>query len=336
MPKQSRHYEGLALAVDLFKFLQQEWVVLSLLAALGYAAIGYIDEWLLQRHSKDDAGLPDDAAGKLIMISGFFGFAVSGVFAVVSAFGGGLGSLWVSSDNLMHAVLAGAFEIVWLVPYFYALQRAGALNATPLFQSVPIFSLFFGFLVFSEYPPLSQIIGALIIAAGAFFLNFDFKMRKIDWLTICLMLASSSLISLEYFFFKGAALNVGFVASAFWSGIGMVLATAVIWSVWPPYRRQFSQYLKRADRFDLGIQIGNEGLNSASVLASQFAVTRGPTVMLVSAFNAFHPVFTLLIGWILARAGSKFHIAELEGGKGAHKAMAIALIAVGTVIVALW
>lgn len=317
-------------------FFQQQWVVLSLIAALGYASVGYIDEWLLHRHGIDEDGLPDDAAGKLIIISGLFGFAVSGVFALIAALSGEIADLWASKDSVALATVAGAFEILWLVPYFYAMQRTGALNATPLFQSVPVFSLLFGVLLFSEHPPVAQIIGAIIIAGGAFLLNFEFKNGKMDWKTICLMSAASSLISLEYFFFKDAALDVGFVTSAFWSGVGMVLAAGLIWSGWPPYRRQFSTYLVKADRYDFGVQIGNEGLNSVSVLASQFAVARGPSVMLVSAFNAFHPLFTLLIGWILARLGSKFHVVELQGRRVIQKVAAIALISTGTAIVALW
>jgi uncharacterized membrane protein len=324
------------LLADLIDFLQQSWVVLSLLAALGYASIGYIDEWLLRRHGENGEGLPDDAAGKLIIISGLFGFVVSSIFVVVAALTGDFYNLWATPDSFTPAIAAGAIEIIWLVPYFYAMQRAGALNATPLFQSVPVFSLLVGVLIFAEYPPATQIGGAIVIATGAFILNFDFSQRTTDWPTLGLMFLASALISLEYFLFKDAALDMGFVFSAFWSGVGMVLATAIIWLVWPPYRRQFKRYLSAADRLDLGVQFGNEGLNSASVLASQFAVTRGPSVMLVSAFNAFHPLFTLLIGWMLARFGSDYHSETLRGGRAMQKSVAIALIAAGTIVIALY
>lgn len=310
--------------------------MLSLLAALGYASIGYIDEWLLHRHGVGDDGLPADAAGKLIIISGLFGFVVSAFFALIGVLNGGLDLLQASTKSLALATLAGMFEIVWLIPYFYAMQRAGALNATPLFQSVPVFSLLFGALFFAEIPPLKQVIGAFVIATGAFVLNFNVRNWRVDWVTILLMFAASSMISFEYFFFKGAAIEVGFVTSAFCSGVGMVVATGLIWAGWPPYRKQFKRYLVRAGKFDLGVQVGNEGLNSASVLASQLAVVRGPSVMLVSAFNAFHPIFTLLIGWLLAKQGSKFHADEFQGGRSLQKSMAIALIAAGTAIVALW
>ncbi len=320
---------------ELAEFLQTPWVIMSLLAALGYASVGYIDEWLLRRHGKNGNGLKDDAAGKLIIISGLFGFVVSSVFLIFATVLGDFHTLWKGSWSITLAAGAGALEIIWLVPYFYAMQRAGALNATPLFQSIPVFSLLFGMLLFAEFPPAAQIGGAVLITVGAFLLNFDFKHRKIDWKTISLMLTSSALISLEYFLFKDAALQMGFVFSAFWSGVGMVSATVLIWTTWPPYRRQFRQYLMAVDRFDLGVQFTNEGINSASVLASQFAVTRGPTVMLVSAFNAFHPLFTLLIGGILSKFGSAYHAGELAGTRAAQKSLAIILIASGTATIAL-
>ena len=115
----------------------------------------------------------------------------------------------------------------------------------------------------------------------------------------------------------------------------MLLATFLIWVCWPPYRRQFAQYVRNANKTDLSVQLGNEGLNSVCVLATQLAVARGPSVMLVSAFSALHPVFTLTIGWILARSGSKFHTKELEGGRVSQKVVGIALIVGGSLIVAL-
>lgn len=115
----------------------------------------------------------------------------------------------------------------------------------------------------------------------------------------------------------------------------MFIAGGVIWLGWKPYRNQFITFIRTADRKAIALQFVNEGLNAISLLASQMAITLGPSVMLVSAFNAFHPVFTLLIGLGLAKLGSSSHQTALDGNKFIQKSVSIGLIAVGTAIVAL-
>ncbi len=317
-------------------FWTEQWVWLSLIAALGYAIVGFIDEWLLDKHQKiDDDGRKQDAAGKLVIISGIFGFVLSLVFAVVALFTGGIFQLMVSESSILLAFAAGALEVAWLIPYLYAMQRSGALSATPLFQTIPVFSLILGLTVFGEIPEGQHIIGALIIVTGSFLLNFKIRQFHADFATLALMALASGMISLEYFFFKDAATSDTFMAAAFWSGLGMLGMSAAVWVIWPPYRRQFEEYLSEATGRNIAIQFSNEGLNTASALASQLAIARGPSVMLVASLNAFHPVFTLVIGWILALTGSQVHRRELSGSDAYRKSIAIVMIALGTAVISL-
>jgi uncharacterized membrane protein len=262
----------------------------------------------------------------LVMISGLFGFVISAVFAAYSVAIDGGTSLRLEASYIGQALCAGMLEVVWLIPYFHGMQRSGTINAAPLFQTIPIFSLILGLVFFAEMPASIHLVGSLLIVAGALLLNTD--------LTIAQMLLASCIIALIYFLFKDVVLGGNFVAAAFWSGCGMLVMTGLIWLVTPAYREQFADFLRTARHKEIGVQFGNEALNSASVLASQFAVAKGPSVMLVTSFNAFHPIFTLAIGWCLAKAGSRKHFQALEGRKLTQKSAAIALIAAGTVFAA--
>jgi uncharacterized membrane protein len=316
-------------------FLTEPWVLLSFASALGYASIGFIDEWLLEAHGTDQNGEVVEATGKLVMISGLFGFVISAMFAAYAVVIDGGKLLRVDTNYIGQAVCAGMLEVVWLIPYFHGMQRSGTINAAPLFQTIPIFSLVLGLMFFAEIPAPIHLVGSLLIVAGAFLLNTDLESRRPDFLTIAQMLTASCIIALIYFLFKDVVLGGNFVAAAFWSGCGMLLMTGLIWLGSPAYRKQFADFLRTARRKEIGVQFGNEALNSASVLASQFAVAKGPSVMLVTSFNAFHPVFTLAIGWCLSKAGSKRHVQALEGTRLIQKSAAIVLIAVGTVFAAL-
>ncbi len=322
-------------------FLVQPWVLLSLGAAFGYAIVGFIDERFLSLHSEaakgegDGEGKKSGVIAKLVIISGLFGLALSAFFAGVAIETSGIEMLFVNRESVLFAMLSGALEVFWLVPYFVAMRRAGAIDATPLFQTVPVFAFLIGLTpFFNEVPTTLHIIGSAVLVLGSFILNMDFKRFRVDLVTILLMFLSSTIIALEYFLFKEATATGNFISSVFWSGIGMFLFAATIWTVWAPYRRQFSTFLRSNKKGVIFLQLGSESINAASMVASQQAITIGPSVMLVSAFNAFHPVFTMLIGMTLALFGSKTHRESLSG-KLKQKLIAILLLAIGTVIVAI-
>jgi uncharacterized membrane protein len=314
--------------------LAAPWILLALFSAFSDALVGYIDEWLLKR-IKGERGSEVDAPGRLVLISGFFGLVIALGAALVSTFSGDQYTLAVPIGSLLQAVAAGALEVIWLIPYFYALQRGGALNATPLFQTIPIFSLIFGLLIFSEVPTSLHILATLIIIGGAYVLNYSPQNHRLDAITVGLMLVSSALISFGFFMFKDATLAGNFIASLFGHGLGMFAISSGIYATWTPYRRQFNDFIRNADFKVLAAQLCNEGLYSIGAIAHQLAIVLGPSVMVVSALSAFHPLFTLGIAATLAAAGSTEHRAVLQKDQRYHKIAAIVLIAGGTVLIAL-
>ncbi|MCB9811825.1 EamA family transporter [Candidatus Nomurabacteria bacterium] len=328
-----------SVALDVFAkttlFFTLPWVIFSLLSTLSDVCVGFIDELLLQRLSTDSTteSLDMDAPGQLLLVSGFFGLVISLIVYLAACLTDSV-TLIFSKVSLVNAVGAGMIEVLWLIPYFYALQRGGALRVTPLFQSVPIFALLFGYVLFAEFPTTIHIVASLFILCGAFLLNYSPEIKQLDKKTVGLMFLASSLISLGYFLFKDAAEISNFATALLGNGIGMALLSIVIWILWKPYRSQFWNRVRSFKFHIIALQTLNEGLYAISAFFNQLALVFGPSVMLVSTMNSFHPLFTLVIGGVLAKTGIPVYEEAFKGTAKYLKVSGILLIVIGTIVIA--
>lgn len=324
--------------------LPEPWILIAIAGSFAFASMNFIDEWLLDRLNINNEAEEGEqtAVGSMVIISGLFGLVVASVIGLSSFFlPPSVGSIWVPKGLIGQALVVGMLEVTWLIPYLYATNHhddetdhGGAIAAAPLFQTIPIFGLVLGLIFFGEVPPLMQIIGSFIIVGGAILLNLMPGTFRLNKRVVLLMLLASSIVALIYFLFKGAASEGNFIATAFWGGIGMSISSVLIWSFYPPFRRQFNHVMKHASKGDLAFNFINEVVDKGATLAFQLAVLIGPSVMAVSAMNAYQPVFILLIGLVLAKFGSKAHAKQLQGTELVKKAIAIAFIAGGTVLIA--
>lgn len=315
-------------------FLTVGWVLLSILAGLLYALVEFIDEYVLEKMQQKMPHDEENAVGTLVLFSGFFGIIVSAGFMVYAAYWGSLEDLRVSPDHMWRSLLVGALEVGWMIPYLHAINRGGAINAGPLFQLVPVMALLLGFTIFDEKPSNLQIIGGLTITAGGFLLTCQRGTFKLDITTIALMAVASFIISIGYFLFKDVASESNFIATSFWGGIGMFLMSWIVWVGYPPYRKQFNRFIRKVEPSMFMWQATNETLNSMAVIASHIAVILAPSVMLASSLNAAHPIFILILGFIMKMAGSEKHKQALDGARLFTVTVAITFIASGTVAIA--
>lgn len=309
------------------------WILFALFAAFGDASVGFIDEWLLHRLQKDSGEVNIDAPGRLLLISGFFGGVVAlGAYSYAIVTGTEL--LFSNTTVLLFGLGAGILEIIWMIPYFHALEKGGAITSTPLFQTIPIFSLLIGILFFGEFPLLIHVIAALFIIVGGAILNYTPSSQRINIKPLAMMLFASAVVSIGYFSFKEASEAGNFLSAVILNGLGMTLFSSIIWIGYAPYRAQFNSFIRYFDARILGAQFLNEGLYALSTMAAQFAIVIGPSVMVVTAFNAFNPIFTLCIGWTLALLGSHTHAETLSGTRKVSTLVGVVCIAIGTAMIA--
>jgi uncharacterized membrane protein len=302
-------------------------VVFALAASFGEACVGFVDEWMLSRLKRPD-DVDSEATGTLILVSSLFGFVVSGFAALYIVLNDNFGFA-APREAYAFGLLAGLIDVAWLVPYFLSINRGGALSVTPLLQTIPIFALILGVFFFDEIPSLVALLAGGLIVTGGLFLNHSKATNRLDLISIGLMLLSSALISIGLFFFKEAERAGSIPLAIFANALGMGLTGSLMWCVWPPFRRQFNRFVRHFDRRILFGQFANEFLYSGAAIAGQIALVLGPSVMIVTAFNAFHPIFTLLIGSVLARLGSAVHAETLDRSQRGYKILGILLVALG-------
>ena len=309
------------------------WVIFALLAAFGDAGVGFIDEYLLRKIKHSGSKIEVNAPVRLLLISGFFGVVVSLSIYLLS-FGEILPTIAFNRDSLILGVTAGFMEVMWMIPYFYALDRSSAINATPLFQTIPIFTLIIGISFFAEIPSFLHVIAAALILFGGIILNYSPELKKLDKKTILLMVVSSAVVSTQYFVFREAAAAGNFSTAVFFNGIGMLIFSTLLWLLIKSFREQLKDFLQQTQYSLIPIQFFNETLYALSTMAAQFAIVVGPSVMLVTSLNAFHPIFTLIIGISLAALGVKEQQQVLSIGKS-YLVIGILTIAAGTLMISI-
>ena len=235
--------------------------------------------------------------------------------------------------QIFSAMFIGVLEVVWLIPYFYALTKADEAEVVPIFQSIPIFGLILALAFFGEMPLLIHIIGSLVVISGALMLAFDTKKYVFNAKVLFLMLLASFIISASTVLFKYTALEENYWAASFWMSIGTFLTGIVIYICFSTYRQQFNSFLKKKDWLGIGINASNEFVNQIAILAFYLAVVLGPSVMVVQSTTAYQPVFVLIIGLILAKLGSRLHIESLSGSELVKKVFGITVILIGSLLI---
>lgn len=323
---------------DISWFSNHWWIIVVLLSQLAWAVGNYVDRYLLSRYKPDIDDNENLGVGTLLLFSSFFGVVSAGIIYLVAntlpffGYEGNI-SLIMPTVQIMNAMFIGVLEVVWLVPYFYALAKADETEVVPIFQSIPIFGLILGLTFFGEMPLLIHLIGSLVVICGALILTFNIKKYVFDAKVLFLMLLVSFIVATSTVLFKYTALEENYWSASFWMSIGTFLTGIIIYLTFSTYRQQFNTFLRKKDWLGVGINASNEFVNQIAILAFYLAVVLGPSVMVVQSTTAYQPVFVLVIGIILARLGSNLHVESLSGGELIKKVIGVAVILIGSFLI---
>lgn len=328
------------------------WVFLMLFAQLCWVSEIYIDKYLLNQTSKlirndsvDDTKQATNSVGTLVLVSAFFNIVVAGVILATLALyygvDGAIAHITFEKGNLFSALSVGVMEVLWLIPYFYALHYADEITAPPVFQTIPIFGFALGFFFFEEIPTQIQVIAGLTILFGSVLLNMELLKEKAEekgrltfnWIAVALILLASFIIALCAFLFKGTGQEQNYWGTAFWTGIGAFLTGVCIWACIPNYRKQFAMLIRGRNRKVWQLNVTNEVVDNIARLTFFGAVMLGPSTALVQSMNAFQPILLLLFGFVLARVGSVQHSQKLTNSVLIRRSIAIMIIAIGTLLI---
>lgn len=307
-------------------FLSEPWFICVVLANFLFSIGVHIDERLMEVQK----------IGTLVIISALFGLVLMVIFAIIA---GKVGTdLRLPNEDKLAAIVIGIAEVVWIIPYLYAMERRGATVAGPLFQLVPVFGGVLEFLL-GTIPPLIQVVGATTIVFGGILLSIKKQENAngqvnhtIDWITVSLMAIAAGIIALVYVIFKNVAGSEGgYLAVGFWSSFGMLLAGIIIFIFYKPYRNDFMSFYRNANGKAVSMQFTNECMDIGGAYLTHLANVLGPSVLVVTAFNATQPIFILLIAgffWLFKRNK------KTQSYGWIRLLLSVVMITIGTVLIA--
>jgi drug/metabolite transporter (DMT)-like permease len=299
------------------------WFFIALCAPFLLACANHNDKFLLSRYLKEKN------IGAIVIFSSLF----SGVAIPIV--------LFIQPDvydvSLVQGsavVATGMLSVVAVVCYLYALDLDEASFVTPLYQTVPIFAYFLGYVVLGETIAPAQGLASFVIIVGALALSFEFDRRGMRFKrnVVALMLAASFLSAINGVIFKLIAVDKGFWVSLFWGFVGQMMAGLTFLVCVPSYRRDFLAPFKQQKVAVVGLIALSKVLFSVSEAVTLYATLLAP-VALVLLVNSFQPLFVFTFGIVLTLFLPRVAKESLGRMKMLQKGTGIGLMLVGAYLI---
>ena len=270
--------------------MNTNWVFIALLAPLFWAIANYIDKIVINRYLVSSI----TGAGSLIVFTGMTGFLVAAVIALIH------GDIFsISYSDALIIVTAGAMLVASFIPYLYALQKDDPSVVVPLYQLIPVFSYFLGFIFLQEELSFQQVIAGLIVIAGSIGISLDLKRGfSLKIRTLSLMCLASLGVAVNYLVFKMIALEGNFWTTGFWEYMGAGIFGLGLLIFYKPYRIEFITLIKKNRLIVPSMNVLGELLNLSAKLLMSFATLSAPLAV-VTLINGLQPFIILVLGIIL-------------------------------------
>ena len=224
------------------------WILLAIIPPFLFSISNYIDKLLVGKAGGESSGglfILSGAAG-VITIPILLLFAPTSVFAV-------------SFYEGVLLLLQGALFVLYLIPYFKALQQYEPSVVVPLFHLVTVISLVFEYLFLGttisglSLLGLCLVIGASLGIGKANSAAQGLPSRHLFFL----MLISSTFMSLSFVVFKGVAQDINFWSASCYGCAGGVFAASVAFLIRSDYRKDFLHLLGQRPAL-VGLNLFNE------------------------------------------------------------------------------
>lgn len=266
------------------------WFLIALIPPAVWAITNHFDKYLLSKYFKGSG------VGALMVFSSIIGILLLPVIYL-------LHPEVIQSFNLSYLLIAlnGFFYVLAVLPYFYALTKDETSVSAALFQMIPIFSYVLAYFVLGETLKPNQMVGGLVIIAGAILITLDLtdhKRIKFKKEIFGLMALSCLLFSINFLFFKYFAIQSSFWITSFWEYIGFAVFASLLLVFVKPYRKEFINVLKENKLAVLALNGLNEILNIIAKVSFNIASLLTP-ITLIWIVDGLQPFFIFLYGVIL-------------------------------------
>ncbi|HEU0050952.1 MAG TPA: DMT family transporter [Patescibacteria group bacterium] len=295
------------------------WLFFALLGPILWALSMHIDKYLVERYFKNSS------VTVLMVFTALMGLLALPFIAWIKP--QALAIHW--SDALVMAI-SGILYMAAMLFYLRALQSEEASVVAPLFLSAPIYTFLLAFLFLGEIPSSDQLLGSVLILAGAFLLSWQFgahrkrriRMRLIFFMTLCVLAFALGAVVFKFF-----AVRDEFWGTTFWTLVGEALFGLVIIGV-PVYFKQLVRLIQSNAGAVLGVNGANELINLAAGLVVRYASLFAP-LGLVQAVSSTTALFVFVFGIMLTIFFPHFVKEDLSWKNLMQKGAAAILITAG-------
>jgi drug/metabolite transporter (DMT)-like permease len=297
------------------------WIILALLGPIFWSIGNHIDKFLIEKYFKVNG------TGILLIFSSLIGIVVAPLFFLIKP-----EVLEISYFNMGIVLVSGMLGAVVLWLYFKALEDDEVSVVVPFMQLIPVFAYVLGYFILGETLTTVQILAMACIIFGASVLSFEideenkFRLRK---KTILFMTTGALISAFDSVIFKYVLLEENFWISTFWAYIGLSIFGLGIFLFSSKSRNGFIHAWKTNSKKIIGINFLNEFLTVIGNVSFTFAYLMAP-VALVLLFNAYQPVFVLLIGIFLTLFFPKLGTEKIKVKHLLQKIFVIGIMLIGT------
>ena len=226
--------------------------------------------------------------------------------------------------------LVAVIEVLYLYPYYKALQSDDTSVVSSLFSLGRIFVPIFAFLFVGEVLKFTQYLGFLIIILGSATLTLN-NLRTLHFnRSFFYMLVCSILLAIEAVVYKYLFENVSWSTGFVWTTL---FSSAIIFCflLVPKLRKDIREQTSDLKR-NVPVFAFEELLTFGGSAASTFAISLVP-VTLAKSIGAFQPFFVLIYALILGKSFPQMFRESVDHRSLVKKFMLFAIMIIGIILI---
>jgi len=295
-----------------------DWIYLVLFSTFLWAIGSVMDKYLIDKRVKNPLTL-------------FIFFRV--VFAVPLILLAFLLNVGIPSPYFLFLIFIGtAFVFSGVLLYYKVVKMEEISVSIPLFQFIPIFTVFIAFFVLGERLAIMDYVGFLILVLGGFVISMKMvegflRAGKVFWFVVL----DSFLFSLYYIILKFILGYVAFWDVFVWVWIFQLILVS-LFAFSGKIRKDFKYHWGKTNRRDWTIISANMAVGVIAVVSYNLAVKIGPISLIQASENvqmifvfAFMLLFTRFYPHIIKERFDKWALIQKIAG--------MALIIAGVLVV---
>ena len=239
-------------------------------------------------------------------------------------------------DMWFYAIVAGlAFALALWVYYIGVIKSEVSHVGTLVGAIIPLFTLFLGNILLGETLSALQYLGVMFLVFGSLVVSFEKSPQHSGWHRGMMWgIAAGLLFALSHVASKAVYDSVGFLSGLMWTR-GFLGVAGLLFLFLPQVRADLFVRSSKSDpgvvRHSFFLVMGNKVASVVGVVLVQYAIALG-SVSVVNALNGFQYALVIILVAFFSKFRPRILKEEYTRGEIASEILAVALIAVGLML----